>query len=104
MHCKEISIYVFPEKELRALSHNFHIHVSVSDLYIPTSVPPTVLSFSRIGRKIREYINRSQKHECRNWDCSRAVPFLGIFISNFQYCVFAVCTQAAAFGRNATIS
>jgi hypothetical protein len=25
----------FPEKELRRLSPNFHIHVSVSDLYIP---------------------------------------------------------------------
>jgi hypothetical protein len=33
-HCKENSIYVFPEKELRALSPNFHIHVSVNDLYI----------------------------------------------------------------------
>jgi hypothetical protein len=32
LHCKEISIYVFPEKELRGLSPNFHIHVSVSDL------------------------------------------------------------------------
>jgi hypothetical protein len=27
-------IYVFPEKELRGLSPNFQIHVSVSDLYI----------------------------------------------------------------------
>jgi hypothetical protein len=26
---------IFPEKELRGLSPNFHIHVSVSDLYIP---------------------------------------------------------------------
>ncbi len=33
--------------------------------------------------------NRTQKHECRNWDSSRAVPFLGIFLSN---CVFAVQT------------
>ncbi len=32
MHCKEISIYVFPEKELRGLRPNFHILVSVSDL------------------------------------------------------------------------
>ncbi len=32
-HCKEIWIYVFPEKELRGLSPNFHIHVSVSDIY-----------------------------------------------------------------------
>jgi hypothetical protein len=35
-HCneKEKPIYVFPEKELRGLSPNFHIHVSTSDLYI----------------------------------------------------------------------
>ncbi len=33
-HCKEIWIYVFPEQELRGLSPDFHIHVSVSDLYI----------------------------------------------------------------------
>jgi len=34
-HCNEKPIYVFPEKELRGLSPNFHIHVPVSDLYIP---------------------------------------------------------------------
>jgi hypothetical protein len=27
---------IFPEKEYRSLSPNFHIHVSVSELYIPT--------------------------------------------------------------------
>ncbi len=26
-------------------------------------------------------------------DCGRAVPFLGIFPSNFRYCVFAVCYE-----------
>jgi hypothetical protein len=26
----------------------------------------------------------------QNWDCGRAIPFLGIFVSNFWYCVFAV--------------
>ncbi len=41
---KEISIYVFPEKELRGLSSpNFHMHVSVSDLYIPAIGPPIFL-------------------------------------------------------------
>jgi hypothetical protein len=34
-HCRENAMYVFPEKKLRGLSPNFHIHVSVSDLYIP---------------------------------------------------------------------
>jgi hypothetical protein len=47
LHCKEMSIYVFPEKELRGLSNNFHIHVSVSDLYIPTIGPPIFLQQNR---------------------------------------------------------
>jgi hypothetical protein len=33
MHCNENPIYVFPEKELCQFP-NFHIHVSVRDLYI----------------------------------------------------------------------
>ncbi len=37
-----------------------------------------------------EYINRSQTHECGNWDWGRSIPFLGISVSNFRYCVFAV--------------
>jgi hypothetical protein len=32
----EDSKQIFPEKELRGHRSNFHIHVSVSDLYIPT--------------------------------------------------------------------
>ncbi len=31
-----------------------------------------------------------QIHECGNWDCGRAIPFLGIFVSNFRYWFFAV--------------
>jgi hypothetical protein len=40
---KRNSTYIFPEKELRGLSPNFYIHVSVSDLYIPTIGPPSYL-------------------------------------------------------------
>jgi hypothetical protein len=32
----QTSKQIFPEKEYRGLSPNFHIHVSVSDVYIPT--------------------------------------------------------------------
>jgi hypothetical protein len=32
-HCNENHIYVFPEKELHGLGPNFHIHLTVSDLY-----------------------------------------------------------------------
>ncbi len=35
-HNTENSKQIFPEKELSGLSPDFHIHVSVSDLYIPT--------------------------------------------------------------------
>ncbi len=39
----EISKQIFPEKEYLGLSPNFHIHVSVSDLYIPTIGLPILL-------------------------------------------------------------
>ncbi len=39
VHCNENLIYVFPEKELGGLSPNFHIHVSVNDLYRSTYFP-----------------------------------------------------------------
>ncbi len=35
-HNTENSKQIFPEKELHGHSPNFHIHVSMSDLYIPT--------------------------------------------------------------------
>ncbi len=34
---------IFPEKEYRGLSPNFHIHVSVSESYIPTMGLPVLL-------------------------------------------------------------
>ncbi len=49
-HCNENQVYVFPEKELCGLSPNYHIHVSVNDLYIPRIGPHILLS--RIGRPI----------------------------------------------------
>ncbi len=54
-------------------------------IYIfPRSV--RLFSCSRIGR-LWAYTNWTQKHECRNWDWDRAVPFLEY---NFRYSVFAV--------------
>jgi hypothetical protein len=39
MHCNENPIHVSQEKKLRGLSPNFHLHVSVRDLYIPRIGP-----------------------------------------------------------------
>ncbi len=47
LHCNEICNFVFPEKELRGLSPNFHIHVSVSDLYFPMFGTPIFLQQNR---------------------------------------------------------
>ncbi len=84
-HCNENPIYVFLFWELRGLRPNFHIHVSVRDLYIPRIGPHAY--FLQQNRQIKtwEYINRSQTHECGNWDCGRAIPFLGIFVYNLRY-------------------
>ena len=47
LHCKENPIYVFLFWELHVLSPNFHIHVSVSDLYIPRISPHISLQQNR---------------------------------------------------------
>jgi hypothetical protein len=87
----KIQLHVFLFWELGGLSPNyFHILVSVSDWYIPRISPH--ISCSRIGRLDRGniYINRSQTQECGNWNCGCAIPFLGIFSSNFRYWFFAL--------------
>ncbi len=47
IHCKENPIYVFLIWELRGLSPNFHIHVSVSELYITRIGPHISLQQNR---------------------------------------------------------
>ncbi len=86
--------------ELRGLSPNFNIHVSVSDLYSPRI--SLHISSSRIGRPIVEiqYINGSQMHECGNWDWGPDIPSLGIFVSKFRHFVFAVHTTADIFASS----
>ncbi len=58
---------IFPEKEYGGLSPNFHIHVSVSELDIPTMGLPVLLEeISRLILGI-QYTNRSNTHECGDW-------------------------------------
>jgi hypothetical protein len=60
---------IFPEKEYRGLSPNFHIHVSVSESYIPMmGLPVPLEEICRLILGIYEYtVNRSKTHECGNW-------------------------------------
>jgi hypothetical protein len=64
---------IFPEMELRSLSPNFHIHVSVSD--IPRIGLPFLLK-----ENMRKYKKRSQTHELGG----HAIPFLGIHKWDFR--------------------
>jgi hypothetical protein len=69
---------IFPEKELHGQSPNFHIYVSVSDLYIPAIDLPILLQEIHMWTDpaniynvyyIPMYIiHRSQTHECGDWD------------------------------------
>ncbi len=70
--CNENPIYVFVFWDLRSLSPNCHIHVSVSELYNPR-IGPNIFLYQNRQIKSREYVNCSQTHECGNWDCGRAI-------------------------------
>jgi hypothetical protein len=81
---------VFPEKELRALSPNFNIFVFVSNLYIHTFSPPIFLQQNRQTNKRNIKIAQRNMNGGIGTVYSRAVPFLGIFVSNFRYFFYAV--------------
>jgi hypothetical protein len=53
---------------MRGLSPNSYIHVSVRDLNIPTIGLPILLQEFRWTDPGNAYIDRSQTHECGNWD------------------------------------
>ncbi len=59
--------HIFPEKELRGYSPNFHIHVSVCDLYIPTIDLPILLQ-EICGPILGINKSLTQTHECGNCD------------------------------------
>jgi hypothetical protein len=86
-HNTENSKQIFPEKELRGFSSNFHIHVSVSDLYVYSYDRSAYSVEGKSVDRSWQYINCSQTHECGNWVGTKAAqfPFLeyinGIFVA-----------------------
>jgi hypothetical protein len=87
IHCNENPIYVFLFWELRGVIPNFHIHVSMSDLYIPS----THISCSRIGRSIvgtyKSLTDRHMKVELGLWPRS---SFPGNIY--FEFSVLVLCS------------
>ncbi len=85
IHCKEYPSYVFLFWELSGLSPNFHIHVYVSDLYVPGICPHMYFPAEEYADRSWKYINLSKIYECRNWETEHynsvleiTVSFLGI--------------------------
>jgi hypothetical protein len=71
--------------KLRGLIPNFHIHVSVSDLYIPRIEPHILQGGPIVG------INKSLTdtvHECGNEERGRVVSFLTIHKSDLPCSVY----------------
>jgi hypothetical protein len=82
-HCNENPIYVFLFWELRGLSPNFHIHVSVSDFYISRIGPAISLQQNRQTDQ-GNIKNPSQTHECENWDLRPHNTFSGNICFEFS--------------------
>jgi hypothetical protein len=64
-HCKDNTEnwkQIFPEKKPRDHSPNSNIHVSVSDLYIPTNGMTNLLQENRWNYNYRENIKIAQRH------------------------------------------
>ncbi len=85
---------LFPKRNYNVLSPNFHIPVSMSDLHQYSQDQSAYFAAAKLADWSWEYINRTQIHECRNWEQGPAVSFLGIHESDFRY---SVCLMFAAF-------
>ncbi len=83
-HNTEYSKQIFPEKDLRA-SVPISTFMCLRAIYI---YPRLVCLFCRkICGPILwiQYINRSQRHECGNWNWGRTLPVLGIQKWDFRH-------------------
>jgi hypothetical protein len=92
-HCKKSDLCTLRKETARPQSQFPHLCICERFIYYHDRS-----TCSRIGGPIlgTYTVNRLQKHKCRNWDWSHAVSFLGIFVSNFRYIVFAVWVHVAS--------
>ncbi len=92
--------FMYSQKRNCAASVPIFPHSCVSERFIYSHDRSTYLSAAEYADRSGEYINRTQKHECRNWDYGRAVPFLGIYVSNFRLKYLCSVDNKQDFVRN----
>ncbi len=69
---------IFPEKELRGLSPNFHTFMCLWVIYVFPGLARLFCCRRICGRLLGIYLYHSHIHEWGNWDWGRLIPFLGI--------------------------
>ncbi len=97
LHCNDNSVYIFLFWELRGLSPNFHIHVSVSDLYIPRIGPH--ISSSRKGRPIVGIYTVIRSHtDTDTWMWKLGLRPRYSFSGNicFKFSAFCLCSVVSS--------
>ncbi len=88
-HCNGNNVYIFLFWELRGLSPNFHILVSVSVLYIPRIGPH--ISSNRKGRPIVEIYNSLTDTWMWKLGLKPRYSFSGNIC--FQFSAFCLCSE-----------
>ncbi len=75
--------FLFPKQNYNVLSPNPTL-IYLLEIYIFPEWSDYFAAAKYVDRS-REYRNRSETYECRNWDWGRAIPFLGIHKFDFWY-------------------
>jgi hypothetical protein len=73
---------LFPKHNYNVKSPNSYTYRCVRDLIFPGSV--CLFAAAKYVDRSWEYKNRSQTHECGNWDWDRAIPRKGIHKWDFR--------------------
>ncbi len=78
-HCKD-TIPKFETKiHRKGIARSQFPHSCVSERFIYSHNRSAYSAAEKYVDRSWEYINRSQTHECGNWDISHAIPYLGIY-------------------------